>query len=74
MVLFSLCKLASFDVPLLSINLGLHLRRIRHAFLPTDEERDAEHLASAADLRELESQIRELDRSKRRRRGPFHHF
>jgi hypothetical protein len=74
MVLFSLCKLASFDVPLLSINLGLHLRRIRHAFLPTDEERDADHLASAADLHELESQIRELDRSKRRRRGPFHHF
>jgi hypothetical protein len=74
MVLFSLCKLASFDVSLLSINLGPHLRRIRHAFLPTDEERDAEHLASAADLHELESQIRELDRSKRRRRGPFHHF
>jgi hypothetical protein len=74
MVLFSLCKLASFDVPLLSINLGLHLRRIRHAFLPTEEERDADHLASAADLHELESQIRELDRSKRRRRGPFHHF
>jgi hypothetical protein len=74
MVLFSLCKRASFDVPLLSINLGLHLRRIRHAFLPTDEERDADHLASAADLHELESQIRELDRSKRRRRGPFHHF
>jgi hypothetical protein len=74
MVLFSLCKLASFDLPLLSINLGPHLRRIRHAFLPTEEERDAEHLASAADLHELESQIRELDRSKRRRRGPFHHF
>jgi hypothetical protein len=74
MVLFSLCKLASFNVPLLSINLGPHLRRIRHAFLPTDEERDAEHLASAADLHELESQIRQLDRSKRQRRGPFHHF
>jgi hypothetical protein len=74
MVLFSLCKLASFDLPLLSINLGPHLRRIRHAFLPTDEERDADRLASAADLHELESQIRELDRSKRRRRGLFHHF
>jgi hypothetical protein len=74
MVLFSLCKLASFNVPLLSINLGPHLRRIRHAFLPIDEERDAEHLASAADLHELESQIRQLDRSKRQRRGPFHHF
>ena len=74
MVLFSLCKLASFNLPLLSINLGPHLRRIRHAFLPTEEERDAEDLASAADRHELESQIRELDRSKRRRRGPFHHF
>jgi len=74
MVLFSLCKLASFNVPLLSINLGPHLRRIRHAFLPTDEERDADHLASAADIHELESRIRELDRSKRQRRGPFHHF
>ena len=74
MVLFSLCKLASFDLPLLSINLGPHLRRIRQAFLPTEEERDAEDLASAADLHELESQIRELDRSKRRRRGLFHHF
>jgi hypothetical protein len=37
MVLFSLCKLASFDLPLLSINLGPHLRRIRHALLPTEE-------------------------------------
>ena len=74
MVLFSLCKLASFDLPLLSINLGHHLRRIRHAFLPTDEERDADHLASAADIHELESRIRQLDRSKRQRRGPFHHF
>jgi hypothetical protein len=74
MVLFSLCKLASFDLLLLFINLGLHLRRIRHAFLPTDEERDADHLASAADIHELESRIRQLDRSKRQRRGPFHHF
>ena len=74
MVLFSLCKLASFDLPFLSMTLGPHLRRIRHAFLPTDEERDADHLASAADLHELESRIRELDRSKRQRRGPFHPF
>ena len=74
MVLFSLCKLASFDLPLLSINLRPHLRRIRYALLPTDEERDMKHLASAADLHELESQSRELDRLKRQRRGPFHHF
>jgi hypothetical protein len=65
MVLFSLCKLVSFDVPLLSINLGHYLRRIRHEFLPTDEERDTEHLASASDLHELEARIRELHRSKR---------
>ena len=74
MVLFSLCKLASFDLPPLTMKLGRHLRRIRHEFLPTDEERDMDHLASAADLHELESRIREIDRSKRQRRGPFHHF
>jgi len=74
MVLFSLCKLAASDLPPRSLNLGPHLRRIRHAFLPTDEERDADHLASAADLHELESRIRELDRSKRQKRGPFHRF
>ena len=74
MVLFSLCKLASFDLPPLTINSGPYLRRIRRKFLPTDEERDAKHFASAADLHELEFRIRELDRSKRQKRGPFHHF
>ena len=74
MVLFSLCKLASIDLLPLSMKFGAHLRRIRHAFLLTDEERDADHLASAADLHELEARIRELDRSKRQKRGPFHHF
>ncbi len=74
MVLLSLCKLATCDLPLLSLKLGHHLRRIRHEFLPTDEERDTDHLASAADIHELESRIRELDRSKRQRRGPFHHL
>ena len=74
MILFSLCKLASFNLPPLSLSLGRSLSRVRHELLPTDEERDAEHLASAADLHELESQIRELDRLKRQRRGPFHHF
>ncbi len=53
MVLFSLCKLISLDLPPLTMNLGRHLRRIRYKFLPTDEERDADHLASAADLHEL---------------------
>jgi hypothetical protein len=56
------------------MKLGRHLGRIRHKFLPTDEERDAKHLAAAADLHELESRIRELDRSKRQKRGSFHHF
>jgi hypothetical protein len=74
MVLFSLCKLASFDLPPLTMKLGRHLGRIRHKFLPTDEERDADHLASAADIHELESRIQALDRSKRQKRGPFHHL
>jgi hypothetical protein len=74
MVLFSLCKLVSLDLPPLTMKLGRHLRRIRYKFLPTDEERDADHLASAADLHELESRIQALDRSKRQKRGPFHHL
>ena len=74
MVLFSLCKLASFDLPPLTMKLGRHLGRIRHKFLPTDEERDMEHLASAADLHELEFRIQALDRSKRQKRGPFYHL
>ena len=74
MVLYTLCKLAALGRPPLPLVLGRHLRWIRYQLEPTDEERDAEHLASAADLHELESCIRELDRSKRRRRGPFHHF
>jgi hypothetical protein len=73
MVLFSLCKLASFDLPPLTMKFG-RLGRIRHKFLPTDEERDADHLASAADIHELESRIQALDRSKRQKRGPFHHL
>jgi hypothetical protein len=74
MILFSLCKIASLDLPHLSLGLGRHLSWIRQEFLPTDEEHDAAHLASAADLHELEFRIRELDRSKRQRRGPFHSF
>jgi len=73
MILFSLCKLASFDLPPLTMRLGRHLGRIRHKYLPADEERDMDHLTSAADLHELESRIRKLDRSKRQRRGPSHH-
>jgi hypothetical protein len=73
MILFSLCKLAS-NLPYLSSRLKHHLSRVRHELLPTDEERDAEHLASAADLHELEFRIRELGRSNRQRRGPFRGF
>jgi hypothetical protein len=73
MILFSLCKLAS-NLSHLSWSLGRRLSWVRHELLPTDEERDAEHLASAADLHELEFRIRELGRSNRQRRGPFHSF
>ena len=38
------------NLALLPLGLGHHLRRIRHELLPTDEVRDAAHLASAADL------------------------
>jgi hypothetical protein len=55
------------------LGFGRHLSWIRHQRLPTDEERDAAHLASAADLHELEFRIRELDRPDRQKRGPFHH-
>ena len=74
MVLYSLCKLASLGRPPLPLRLARHLSWIRHQLLPTDEERDAAHLASATDLHELEVRIRELDRPGRQRRGSFHHF
>ena len=74
MVLYTLCKLASFGRPSPPLVVGRHLSWIRHQLEPTDEERDAAHLASAADLHELEFRIRELDRPDRRRRGSFHHF
>jgi len=74
MILFSLCKLASFDFTRLSSGIGRHLRCVRRELLPTDEERDMAHLASAADLHELEFRIQELGRSIRQRRGPFHGF
>jgi len=73
MVLYTLCKLASLDHPPLPLRIGRHLSWIRQRLLTTDEERDAAHLASAADLHELEFRIRELDRPGRKRRGPFHH-
>jgi hypothetical protein len=72
MVLYSLCKLASLDLALLPLGLRCHLSWIWHELLPTDEERNAAHLASAADLYQLEFRIRELDRPSRQRRGPFH--
>jgi hypothetical protein len=74
MVLFSLCKLAAGNLPPLSIHLGRHLSWIRHELLPSDEECDAEHLASASDRYDLEFRIRALDKNRRQRRGPFRHF
>ena len=74
MVLYTLCKMTTLGRPPLPLVIGRHLTLIRHQLEPTDEERDAEHLASAADLHELESRIRDLDRRLRQRRGPFHHF
>ena len=73
MVLYTLCKLASLGHPPLPLRIGRPLSWIRQRLLTTDEERDAAHLASAADLHELEFRIRELDRPGRTRRGPFHH-
>ena len=73
MVLYTLCKLASLGHPPLPLRIGRHLSWIRQRLLTTDEERDAAHLASAADRHELEFRIRELDRPGRTRRGPFHH-
>ena len=74
MVLYTLCKLAALGRPPLPLVVGRHLSWIRHQLEPTDEERDAAHLASAADLHELEFRIRELNRPERQRRAPFHHF
>ncbi|ANY82531.1 hypothetical protein BB934_30075 (plasmid) [Microvirga ossetica] len=68
MILFSLCKVASFNLTHLPSSLRRHLSSIRQEFLPTDEERDAAHLASAADLHELEFRIREMGRLNRQRR------
>jgi hypothetical protein len=74
MVLYTLCKLAAVGCPSPALVLGRHLSWIRHQLAPTDEERDAAHLASATDLHDLEFRIRELDRPERQRRGPFHHL
>ncbi|MET0526994.1 MAG: DUF3563 family protein [Microvirga sp.] len=74
MVLYTLCKLASLSGPPLLSGFRRHWSWIRHQLLPTDEERDAAHLASAADLHELEFLIRELDRPARQRRGLFRRF
>jgi hypothetical protein len=72
MVLYTLCKLASLSGPPLPSGFRRHRCWIPHQLLPTDEERDAAHLASAADLHELEFRIQELDRPDRQKRGPFH--
>ncbi len=74
MVLFSLCKLAAGKLPPLSLHVGRHLSWLRHELLPSDEECDAEHLASASDRYDLEFRIRALDKNGRHRRGPFCRF
>jgi hypothetical protein len=74
MVLYTLCKLVTLSRPPLPLVFGRQLGWIRHQLEPTDEERDAAHLASATDLHDLEFLIRERDRSVRKRRGLFHHL
>jgi hypothetical protein len=72
MILYTLCKLATLGRPPLPLVFGRHLSWIRHRLEPTDEERNAADLASAADLHDLEFRIRKHDRPDRQRRGPFH--
>jgi hypothetical protein len=74
MILFSLCKLASRNLPRLPRSLEHRLRGLRREFLPTDGERDAAYLGAAGDRHDLEFRIREIDRSGRRARGPFGRF
>jgi hypothetical protein len=74
MVLFSLRKIVAGNLPPLSIHVGRHLSWLRHELLPTDEECDAEQLASASDRHDLEFCIRALDKNGRHRRGPFRRF
>lgn len=71
MILFSLCKLASRNLPRLPRSLRHRLRGFRREFLPTDRERDAAYLGAAGSLHDLEFRIRELDEAGRRARGPF---
>ena len=74
MILFSLCKLASGDLPSLPAGLEHGLGRLRRRFFPTASERDAAYLGGAGDLHELEFRIRELDRAGGLARGPFRRF
>ena len=74
MILFSLCKLASRNLPRLPGILGHRLGGLRREFLPTERERDAAYLGAAGDLHDLEFRIRELDQAGRRTRGPFCRF
>jgi Protein of unknown function (DUF3563) len=72
MILLSLYSFTIHNLRPHARALGAYLRSLRRELLPTDEERDAAYLAAAGDLHELEFLMRELDRSGRQRRGPFH--
>jgi hypothetical protein len=74
MILLSLYSFAIHNLRPHARALRAYLGRRRRELLPTHEERDAAYLAEASDLHELEFLIRELDRSGRKRRGPFHHI
>ena len=71
MILFSLCKLASRNLPRLPRSLEHRLRGLMREFLPTDRERETAYLGAAGDRHDLEFRIKELDRAGRRTRGPF---
>ncbi len=74
MILISLLNLASRHWPPLPDALVGRFRRIRREFLPTEQERDADYLAAAGDLYDLEFRMRELNRPGRQGRGPFGRF
>ena len=74
MILFSLCKLASRNLPRLPKSLGHRLRGLRRELLPTDRERETAYLGAAGSLHDLEFRIKELDRAGRGARGPFCRF
>ncbi len=72
MILLSLYSFTVHNLRPHARALGACLGSLRRKLQPTDEERDAAYLAAAGDRHELEFLMRELDRSGRQRRGPFH--